>query len=685
MPNPDADFTAFVRQGCAESFKRLVERHLPAVHSAACRILTGRTHLADDVAQLVFIRLAKKGSSLPETIVIGAWLHRQTVRLALNAVRGESRRQLREQHAVEMQSIDSSHDSDEPTWAEVMPHIDRAILELPERDRIALALRFIEQRKLREVSQTLGLSTDATQKRITRALEKLRACLSRRGVTPSVAVLGGLLTANSVKAAPPALAGSIIQNTSALLKAGGAQILTPTFTMTIAKSLVAGVATGLIAAGSLAALRSESSPSPSALPPSSATESHGTRTADSDKPTLPKRWSIPQPAPTLDEVFVQVQELLAEPDNEINRLRLRGLLDALPAHEFAPLLKLVQNGLNRWELDRLLPNLARSWANIDPVAALEGLRGATHKGPKRASRLIAASFQTWFENSPDAAQSWLVQNQMEPSFANALMDMIGVVAGGLAEISPEKVFEWAGSMQGDDVRRAALSALWTDFTGDHHEANHAAELPRLLEKFSTLEDEDLSTFATRSLLNDWANWRSEEFEQWLENQEPGPLGYHGALATVRLDTVSRRNGVSYSRRHVSTEKRMANVERALRLAGDRPESEVVSEIVHEMQALPSSMAQWAVPRLIDSDRDAAIMHAAETALSARSWHGIPPPRIALDWVRHHTDAAVREQLIEQHFRTWLSNSHYHGAEKFLESIDWPEELRAVLQRVKEAQ
>ena len=100
---------------------------------------------------------------------------------------------------------------------------------------------------------------------------------------------------------------------------------------------------------------------------------------------------------------------------------------------------------------------------------------------------------------------------------------------------------------------------------------------------------------------------------------------------------------------------MSNVERALRLAGDRPESEVVGEIVRTMEVIPSAMAAWAIPRLTEGDRDTAIMHAAETVMAARSWHGTPPPRVALDWVRHHSDPDTRARLVEQHFRIWLTD------------------------------
>ena len=70
MPEYDADFTAFARDGCSDAFRRLVERHIDAVHSAAGRVMDGRADAAADVAQAVFIQLARKAAVLPADLVV---------------------------------------------------------------------------------------------------------------------------------------------------------------------------------------------------------------------------------------------------------------------------------------------------------------------------------------------------------------------------------------------------------------------------------------------------------------------------------------------------------------------------------------------------------------------------------------------------------------------------------------
>jgi hypothetical protein len=80
---------------------------------------------------------------------------------------------------------------------------------LPAADRDALVLRFFEDRPLRAVGDALGLTEDAAQKRVSRALSRLRGLLLKRGVAATAAGLAAALTGNSVQAAPAGLAATI--------------------------------------------------------------------------------------------------------------------------------------------------------------------------------------------------------------------------------------------------------------------------------------------------------------------------------------------------------------------------------------------------------------------------------------------------------------------------------------------
>jgi uncharacterized protein (TIGR03435 family) len=72
-----------------------------------------------------------------------------------------------------------------------------------------LVLRFFEDWNFKEVGAALGASEDAAKMRVNRALEKLRKFFERRGVSSTTAIIAGTISANSVQAAPVALAKSV--------------------------------------------------------------------------------------------------------------------------------------------------------------------------------------------------------------------------------------------------------------------------------------------------------------------------------------------------------------------------------------------------------------------------------------------------------------------------------------------
>jgi DNA-directed RNA polymerase specialized sigma24 family protein len=56
---------AYARERSESAFGELVARHIDFVYSTALRVVNGDSHLAQDVAQTVFIDLARGGWSVP--------------------------------------------------------------------------------------------------------------------------------------------------------------------------------------------------------------------------------------------------------------------------------------------------------------------------------------------------------------------------------------------------------------------------------------------------------------------------------------------------------------------------------------------------------------------------------------------------------------------------------------------
>ena len=258
----------YTRQRSEEAFAALVRRHLNLVYSAALRQVRSPP-LAEEIAQSVFADLARNAHKLKPDTVLTAWLYQVTRRTAIDVIRRESRRQLREQIATEMNAMNLHADSGtgfQPVWAEIEPLLDEAMESLDETDRSAILLRYFENKSLREVGQTLRTSEDAAQKRVSRAVERLREFFSKRGTAIGSSGLVAFLSTNAVQSAPiglssmisaaAALSGTALHGAAAL--GATKSIALTTFQKTlIAAAIAAGVGTGVYETRQVSRLRNE--------------------------------------------------------------------------------------------------------------------------------------------------------------------------------------------------------------------------------------------------------------------------------------------------------------------------------------------------------------------------------------------------------------------------------------------
>lgn len=243
----------YAKGGAGEAFGELVTRHTNLVYSAALR-QAGCAAAAAEIAQSVFINLARRAKDLAPRLSVEAslagWLCRSARNQALNFRRNEFRRHARERLAME-QLLPASENA--PDWEQLRPVLDAAMAELPESDYDAIVLRFFQNRDFRTVGRTLGVSDDTAQKRVSRALDKLREQLSRRGVTKTAAALSIAITANAVQAAPAGLALAI-STAAAVSGTAAATAATATITKTIVmttlqKALITTAAVAAVGTG----------------------------------------------------------------------------------------------------------------------------------------------------------------------------------------------------------------------------------------------------------------------------------------------------------------------------------------------------------------------------------------------------------------------------------------------------
>ncbi|HXS68637.1 MAG TPA: sigma-70 family RNA polymerase sigma factor [Candidatus Polarisedimenticolia bacterium] len=193
----------YAQRKSQDAFAELVRRHVNLVYSAAMRQVRSPL-LAEEISQSVFADLARAAGKLKPDTIITAWLYQVTRRTAIDVIRRESRQRARERLAAEMAAMNTAAD-----WTHIEPILDEAMEALDETDRTAILLRYFENKSLREVGESLGTSDDAAQKRVSRAVERLREFFSKRGIAIAASGLAVLISANAVQAAPVALAATI--------------------------------------------------------------------------------------------------------------------------------------------------------------------------------------------------------------------------------------------------------------------------------------------------------------------------------------------------------------------------------------------------------------------------------------------------------------------------------------------
>jgi RNA polymerase sigma-70 factor (ECF subfamily) len=184
MPQTDAAAVALARDGNSEAFHDLVERHSRAVYRLAYR-MTGTPQDAEDVVQETFLRAYKQLGRFESRANFGTWLHRIAVNCSIDLIRSRPHRESAldlpdlEQFGAAAERTDPNGATPERLMlsTEVQERIGSAMNGLSAMERAAFMLRHFEGHSIEEISQSLGLKTNATKHSIFRAVKKMRVAL----------------------------------------------------------------------------------------------------------------------------------------------------------------------------------------------------------------------------------------------------------------------------------------------------------------------------------------------------------------------------------------------------------------------------------------------------------------------------------------------------------------------------
>lgn len=196
----------YAAKNSEEAFRTLVERYAGMVYHAALR-QTGDPHSAEEAAQVVFIALAQKAARIPRQATLYGWLFRATRFAVLNQARQQANRKRHEHEARIMHPMIETNEPDS-VWERVAPHLNDALDKLSAADRELVMVRFFGNKSYKDLAETLGVSEETARKRLSRAIERLRAIFARRGVVVPAVALTSALAACGAQAAPVELAAT---------------------------------------------------------------------------------------------------------------------------------------------------------------------------------------------------------------------------------------------------------------------------------------------------------------------------------------------------------------------------------------------------------------------------------------------------------------------------------------------
>ncbi len=172
------------------AFTVLVERHGPMV-LGVCRHAVGNSHDADDAFQATFMVLARKASSVRNADSVASWLHGVALRVARRAKADVARRADYERRSALMKATVPERAEGLPdSW----PELHEEIARLPKHYREPVVLCYLEGLSADVAAQRLGCPRGTVLSRLSRAKDRLRARLIRRGVpAPAVLIVAGTL------------------------------------------------------------------------------------------------------------------------------------------------------------------------------------------------------------------------------------------------------------------------------------------------------------------------------------------------------------------------------------------------------------------------------------------------------------------------------------------------------------
>ncbi|MFP6581974.1 MAG: sigma-70 family RNA polymerase sigma factor [Candidatus Hydrogenedentota bacterium] len=181
MEIEDAEYVARCLTGDTQAYTGLVKRYERSVYANAYYYV-GRYGASEDVAQDAFLSAYRNLPRLDDHSKFAPWLKEITCRTASNWLRRHDKKLKNETPLPYKRTIAFEDARDIPGKSlereERMQQIERAIDTLPERYRLPVVLRYVQELSYKEIATYMGLEHTRVRGILERATRQLRQILS---------------------------------------------------------------------------------------------------------------------------------------------------------------------------------------------------------------------------------------------------------------------------------------------------------------------------------------------------------------------------------------------------------------------------------------------------------------------------------------------------------------------------
>ncbi|MBN2328483.1 MAG: sigma-70 family RNA polymerase sigma factor [Candidatus Omnitrophica bacterium] len=172
--NAEATLVSQVLNGRRECYRPLVEKYQMKIYLLACSML-GNPSEAQDIAQETFLVAYKSLNQLKDQTKFGSWLFGITRNLCYSAMRRQK---------IKTEPIDSVAYQDIPNVVPMRPSEENGVDilsilmkrldDLPEKYRVLLRLKYLEDYSYQEISEMLDIPVDLVRSRLFEGRRLLR-------------------------------------------------------------------------------------------------------------------------------------------------------------------------------------------------------------------------------------------------------------------------------------------------------------------------------------------------------------------------------------------------------------------------------------------------------------------------------------------------------------------------------